>query len=96
MPRIIDLESRFREFENSDLYDSKFVFTGDCIQRKGKLGFVEIILTFVPLGFLIPGLLFISEPPAIFGISLIAIGGIGFCLLVVDQVFFESMKIVWN
>ena len=73
-----DLESRFREFEKSDFYDSKFVFTGDCIERKGKLSFAGIILTLVPLGFLIPGLLFISEPPAIFGISLIAIGGIGF------------------
>ena len=78
MSRIRDLESRFREFENSDFYDSKFVFLGDYIQRKGKLGFVGIILTLVPLGFLIPGLLFINEPPAIFGISLIAIGGIGF------------------
>ena len=78
MAQVRDLESRFREFENSDFYDSKFVFTGDSIQRKGKLGFAEIILILVPLGFLIPGLLFISEPPAIFGISLIAIGGIGF------------------
>ena len=78
MSRIIDLEGRFRDFEKSDFYDSKFAFTGDCIKRKGKLGFAGTILTLVPLGFLIPGLLFVSEPPAIFGISLIAIGGIGF------------------
>jgi len=78
MPQTRDLESRFREFEKSDFYDSKFVFTGDCIERKGKLSFAGIILTLVPLGFLIPGLLFIIHPPAIYGISLIAIGGIGF------------------
>ena len=78
MNQIRDLESRFREFENSDFCDSKFVFTGDCIQRKDKLGFGGIILILAPLGFLIPGLLFISEPPAIYGISLIAFGGIGF------------------
>jgi len=78
MSQTRDLESRFREFEKSDFYDSKFVFTGDCIERKGKLSFAGIILTLVPLGFLIPGLLFIIHPPAIYGISLIAIGGIGF------------------
>ena len=53
MSRIRDLESRYREFEKSDFYDSKFVFTGDFIQRKGKLGFVGIIGTLVPLGFLL-------------------------------------------
>ena len=78
MSQTRDFESRFREFEKSDFYDSKFVFTGDCIERKGKLSFAGIILTLVPLGFLIPGLLFIIHPPAIYGISLIAIGGIGF------------------
>jgi len=78
MPQTRDLESRFREFEKSDFYDSKFVFTGDCIQRKEKLGFGGLIGSLAPLGFLIPGLLFIIHPPAIYGISLIAIGGIGF------------------
>jgi len=78
MSQTRDLERRFREFEKSDFYDSKFVFTGDCIQRKEKLGFRGLIGRLAPLGFLIPGLLFIIHPPAIYGISLIAIGGIGF------------------
>ncbi len=79
MAEIRDLADRYREFEKSDYYDSKFVLTGDYVERKGKWSFVEFLLFLgVPLGFLIPGLLFVSEPPAIFGISLIAIGGFSF------------------
>ncbi len=78
MSQTRDLESRFREFEKSDFYDSKFVFTGDCIERKAKLSFAGLIPILAPLGFLIPGLLLVALPPAIYGISLIAFGGIGF------------------